>query len=136
MNSKMLSTPLQPKLMSFDVFGTLISVRDSSYSAFERILADAGALHLDVKAFWEQLGTSEYCALLGPVSLVPGDLRTLARRDVCVFSLWWATAGGSIVTRKPSRASFFTTMSSAFLIDCRAITDWLWCPTSMMTFWS
>ena len=39
--------------MSFDVFGTLISVRASSYSAFERILADAGARHLDVKAFWE-----------------------------------------------------------------------------------
>src|ERR1700759_753633 len=44
---------LRPKLMSFDVFGTLISVRDSSYSAFEQILADAGAPHLDVKAFWE-----------------------------------------------------------------------------------
>jgi 2-haloacid dehalogenase len=44
---------LRPKLMSFDVFGTLISVRDSSYSAFERILADAGARHVDVKAFWE-----------------------------------------------------------------------------------
>ena len=44
---------LRPKLISFDVFGTLISVRDSSYSAFERILADAGAHHLDVKAFWE-----------------------------------------------------------------------------------
>jgi 2-haloacid dehalogenase len=44
---------LRPKLMSFDVFGTLISVRDSSYGAFERILADAGAHHLDVKAFWE-----------------------------------------------------------------------------------
>jgi 2-haloacid dehalogenase len=44
---------LRPKLMSFDVFGTLISVRDSSYGAFERILADAGARHLDVKAFWE-----------------------------------------------------------------------------------
>ncbi len=44
---------LQPKLMSFDVFGTLISVRDSSYSAFERILAESGARHLDVKAFWE-----------------------------------------------------------------------------------
>lgn len=39
--------------MSFDVFGTLISVRDSSYAAFERILADAGARHLDVRAFWE-----------------------------------------------------------------------------------
>jgi 2-haloacid dehalogenase len=53
MNSEIHPTRLRPKLMSFDVFGTLISVRDSSYSAFERILADAGAGHLDVKAFWE-----------------------------------------------------------------------------------
>jgi 2-haloacid dehalogenase len=53
MNSEMPSTRLKPKLMSFDVFGTLISVRDSSYGAFVRILADAGAHHLDVKAFWE-----------------------------------------------------------------------------------
>ena len=44
---------LQPTMMSFDVFGTLISVRDSSYGAFGRILADAGAHHLDVQAFWE-----------------------------------------------------------------------------------
>ena len=44
---------LQPKLMSFDVFGTLISVRDSSYGAFERILSDAGARRVDVKPFWE-----------------------------------------------------------------------------------
>jgi 2-haloacid dehalogenase len=43
----------RPKLMSFDVFGTLISVRDSSYGAFERILADVGAGSVDVKAFWE-----------------------------------------------------------------------------------
>jgi len=40
-------------MISFDVFGTLISVRDSSYGAFERIVADAGACDLDVKAFWE-----------------------------------------------------------------------------------
>ena len=53
MNSEMHSTRLRPKLMSFDVFGTLISVRDSSYGAFERILADTGARHIDVKAFWE-----------------------------------------------------------------------------------
>jgi 2-haloacid dehalogenase len=44
---------LRPKLMSFDVFGTLISVRDSSYGAFERILSSAGADRVDVKAFWE-----------------------------------------------------------------------------------
>jgi len=44
---------LQPKLISFDVFGTLISVRESSYSAFERILGDVRADRVDVKAFWE-----------------------------------------------------------------------------------
>jgi 2-haloacid dehalogenase len=44
---------LQPKLISFDVFGTLISVRESSYGAFTRILADAGAQGVDVKTFWE-----------------------------------------------------------------------------------
>lgn len=42
-----------PKLLSFDVFGTLISVRESSYSAFAAILADAGAQRVDVKVFWE-----------------------------------------------------------------------------------
>jgi 2-haloacid dehalogenase len=45
--------PLRPKLMSFDVFGTLISVRESSYGAFERILAATSARNVDVKDFWE-----------------------------------------------------------------------------------
>ena len=44
---------LRPTLISFDVFGTLISVRESSYSAFERILADIGVRRVDVKVFWE-----------------------------------------------------------------------------------
>lgn len=44
---------LRPKLISFDVFGTLISVRESSYGAFDRILRDVGAERIDVKAFWE-----------------------------------------------------------------------------------
>src|SRR5438876_11974356 len=44
---------LVPQLMSFDVFGTLISVRDSSYAAFRSILNDTGGSHIDVKAFWE-----------------------------------------------------------------------------------
>jgi 2-haloacid dehalogenase len=39
--------------MSFDVFGTLVSVRDSAYGAFERILAQSGAQNLDVRTFWE-----------------------------------------------------------------------------------
>lgn len=44
---------LTPKLMSFDVFGTLIDVRASSYAAFESILADTGGSAVDVRAFWE-----------------------------------------------------------------------------------
>jgi len=38
------------KVLSFDVFGTLISVRESSYGAFQRILRMAGATGIDVKA--------------------------------------------------------------------------------------
>jgi 2-haloacid dehalogenase len=53
MSNEMHHERLRPKMMSFDVFGTLISVRDSSHGAFERIAADAGARDLDVKAFWE-----------------------------------------------------------------------------------
>jgi 2-haloacid dehalogenase len=53
MDDKTKPVRLRPKLMSFDVFGTLISVRESSYGAFERILAEAGAHRLDVKTFWE-----------------------------------------------------------------------------------
>jgi 2-haloacid dehalogenase len=41
------------KLLSFDVFGTLIRVREGSYAAFQRILKSAGASHVDVKSFWE-----------------------------------------------------------------------------------
>jgi 2-haloalkanoic acid dehalogenase type II len=44
---------MRPKLMSFDVFGTLVSIRDGSYGAFESILRDAGGRGIDVKAFWE-----------------------------------------------------------------------------------
>ena len=44
---------IEAKLLSFDVFGTLISVRDGSYDAFRSILADAGGAGVDVKAFWE-----------------------------------------------------------------------------------
>jgi 2-haloacid dehalogenase len=44
---------LSPKLMSFDVFGTLISVRESSYEVFKRILAATNARNVDIKEFWE-----------------------------------------------------------------------------------
>jgi 2-haloacid dehalogenase len=44
---------MPPKLMSFDVFGTLVNVRAGSYGAFASILRDAGGSGVDEKAFWE-----------------------------------------------------------------------------------
>jgi 2-haloacid dehalogenase len=44
---------MTPKLLSFDVFGTLISVRDGSYGAFKTILEECGRPDIDVRAFWE-----------------------------------------------------------------------------------
>jgi 2-haloacid dehalogenase len=44
---------LTPKLLSFDVFGTLISVRDGSYDAFRSILEDCGRPDVRVQDFWE-----------------------------------------------------------------------------------
>jgi 2-haloalkanoic acid dehalogenase type II len=46
-------TRLSPKLVSFDVFGTLIAVREGSYAAFQSILDASGGGSVDVKAFWE-----------------------------------------------------------------------------------
>ena len=43
--------PLQ--LLSFDVFGTLVDVREGSYDAFRSILRDSGAGAVDVRHFWE-----------------------------------------------------------------------------------
>jgi 2-haloacid dehalogenase len=40
-------------LLSFDVFGTLINVRESSYDAFRSILGEYGRSDVDVRAFWE-----------------------------------------------------------------------------------
>ena len=54
------------KLLSFDVFGTLIRVREGSYAAFQRILKSAGAPHVDVKAFWEAWEERNIAAYWGP----------------------------------------------------------------------
>jgi len=56
----------QVKLVSFDVFGTLISVREGSYGAFEEILRRADAAHVDVKAFWEHWEEANIAAYWQP----------------------------------------------------------------------
>jgi 2-haloacid dehalogenase len=47
------SVRFSPKLISFDVFGTLINVRESSYAAFQSILDDVDGRDVDVRSFWE-----------------------------------------------------------------------------------
>jgi 2-haloacid dehalogenase len=45
---------LLPRLLSFDVFGRLINVREGSYGAFRSILIDVpGSSGVDVRAFFE-----------------------------------------------------------------------------------
>jgi 2-haloacid dehalogenase len=67
-----------PKLISFDVFGTLISVRESSYAAFQSILDDVGGRNVDVKAFWEFWEHSNIAHYWGPYRRY---------RDICALSL-------------------------------------------------
>ena len=54
---------LDPKLLSFDVFGTLVRSRDGAYPAFASILRECGASGVDLKAFedfWETRNIAHY----------------------------------------------------------------------------
>lgn len=65
-------------LLSFDVFGTLISVRDSTYPAFERILAAAQGPSVSVQEFWEHWEEENIAAYSRPY---------LPYKDICRESL-------------------------------------------------
>ena len=43
---------MHPRLLSFDVFGTLIDTPSGQGAAFRSILEDAGAAHVDADTFW------------------------------------------------------------------------------------
>jgi 2-haloacid dehalogenase len=99
---------LRPKLMSFDVFGTLISVRASSYSAFERILADANAHHLDVKAFWEHWEHRNIAHYWDPYR---------SYREICELSLAETFAHFKIAGDSRSIDRYFEAFPRFFLYD-------------------
>jgi 2-haloacid dehalogenase len=65
-------------LVSFDVFGTLIDVRNGSYEAFQKILDEAGGQLVDVKAFWEHWETENIRAYWRPYTKY---------REICRSSL-------------------------------------------------
>jgi 2-haloacid dehalogenase len=69
---------MRPKLMSFDVFGTLVNVRDGSYDAFASILRETRGGGIDVKAFWEHWETRNIAHYWEPYRRY---------RDICEISL-------------------------------------------------
>jgi 2-haloacid dehalogenase len=69
---------MPPKLMSFDVFGTLVNVRDGSYDAFSSILREVGGNGVDHKAFWEYWETRNIAHYWEPYRRY---------RDICEISL-------------------------------------------------
>jgi len=73
-----LLSPITPKLFSFDVFGTLVNVREGSYGAFASILRDAGGIGVDAKAFWEHWEERNIAHYLEPYRRY---------RDICEISL-------------------------------------------------
>ena len=76
---------LVPKLMSFDVFGTLIDVRAGSYAAFQSILADANAAACRRQGVLGALGGAQHRALLGAVSALPRHLRVVSGGNAGAF---------------------------------------------------
>src|ERR1700759_1039278 len=101
-------TRLQPTLISFDVFGTLISVRDSSYGAFERILTAAGAHHVDVKAFWEHWEHQNIVHYWEPYR---------SYRQICELSLAETFAHFEVTGDTRSIDRYFEAFPSFFLYD-------------------
>src|ERR1700724_1014693 len=73
---------MRPKLMSFDVFGTLVDVRAGSYDAFASILREVGS-GVDVKAFWEYWEARNIAHYWEPYQRY---------RDICELSLGEAFA--------------------------------------------
>jgi 2-haloacid dehalogenase len=69
---------MTPKLMSFDVFGTLVNSREGFYGAFASILREAGGSGVDGEAFWEYWETRNIAHYWEPYRRY---------RDICEISL-------------------------------------------------
>ena len=99
---------LHPKLMSFDVFGTLISVRDSSYAAFARMLKEAGAAHVDIRAFWEYWEHRNIAHYWEPYR---------SYREICELSLAEAFAHFQVSGTNRAIDLYFDAFPTFFLYD-------------------
>ena len=126
--------PLEPKLLSFDVFGTLISVRDGSYGVFRSILADCARTDVCVQDFWEyweERNIAHYWEPYRPY------------KEICELSLGEAFAhfgirGNPSLIRRYFDASAASSSIPMFyrLSTCLAgVTGWPSSRTSTTIFW-
>jgi 2-haloacid dehalogenase len=94
----------KPRMLSFDVYGTLINTPLANLGAFRAILADAGRADLDPEAFysfWEQRNIAHYYE----------PYRTY--KDICRLSLAEAYERFGVVTgREEAIQRFFDCFSS------------------------
>jgi 2-haloacid dehalogenase len=93
-----------PRMLSFDVYGTLINTPPANLDAFRTILVDAGRSDLDPTvfySFWEQRNIAHYYE----------SYRTY--KDICLLSLQEAyekfgvTAGREEAIQRSTIPSFF-----------------------------
>jgi 2-haloacid dehalogenase len=89
-------------LLSFDVFGTLVNVREGSYDAFRSILRDYGRSDVDVAGFWEyweQRNIAHYWEPYRPY------------KDICALSLREAFAHFNVVGDQRAISCYFDAFS-------------------------
>jgi hypothetical protein len=126
-----------PKVVTFDVFGTLISVREGSYAAFQSILAEVGNSDIDVKVFWEHWEHRNIVHYWEPYRRY---------RDICVLSLaetfdhFQLKGDPTLIERSNAisthfQDSIFIPTSNRRLNVWQKITDSGSYPTSMTTCW-
>jgi 2-haloalkanoic acid dehalogenase type II len=94
----------QPRMLSFDVYGTLVNTPPANLGVFQAILADAGRLDLrpeEFYAFWEQRNIAHYYE------------RYRTYKDICRLSLLEAYERFGVVTgREEAIQRYFDCFSS------------------------
>ena len=67
---------IEPRMLSFDVYGTLINTPPANLQAFRSILHEVSETNVDGILLF--LGTKKRCPLYGAIQIVQGDMSAIA----------------------------------------------------------